>query len=53
LVGAGGFVDMVLENLAEIDVEKLQTLAAKNYFRGGVEIIQTVRDVAASRPIQI
>ncbi len=53
LIDAGDFVDMVMHNLANIDEEKLETLANKVYPKGGTEIIQIVRDVQAGRPIRI
>jgi hypothetical protein len=53
LIDAGDFVDMVTNNLPQIDKVKLKTLADKVYLRGGIEIMQIVRDVEAGRPIQI
>jgi hypothetical protein len=53
LIDAGDFVDMVVKNLSQIDEGKLKLLANRVYLRGGIEIIQIVRDVAAGRSIRI
>jgi hypothetical protein len=53
LIDAGDFVDIVIKNLPKIDKDKLIMLANMVYIRGGIEIIELVRDVEAGRPIRI
>ncbi len=52
MVDAGDFVDIVVHNREDIDLEKLKRLADKVYPNGGKEMKQLIEDIDAGRRIR-
>jgi hypothetical protein len=53
LIDAGDFVNIVITNRKDIDLNKLAGLANRVYSDGGAEILQLIKDIDAGRQIKL